>query len=158
MRALQSLAVAGLLVASAAPALAVDVVSARDPLGVLDALSQIGYPGGKLEKLDDGRTTISIQISGSPTYIDFYDCDANLAGCDTLYLFYAMNLKDGTTLQKANEWNFREITGRVSLDGNGDPKLDYAISTYSGIPVAVFEQSIRLWDRKVGQVKDFFDF
>ena len=54
--------------------------------------------------------------------------------------------------------NATEITGRVSLDENGDPQLDYALSTFEGISESVFEQSVKLWDRKIGDMKDYFDF
>jgi opacity protein-like surface antigen len=150
-------AAAALTAVLAAPAFAADV-SAKDPQSVLDALAAAGYQGAALSKTDSGRSTISVQVSGSPTYIDFYDCASDFTECYTLLFVYAMDLKDGTTLEKANEWNSKEITGRVSLDRDRDPALDYAFSTFEGISQAVFEQNLRLWDKKVGQVKDFFDF
>ena len=142
---------------SAAPALAANV-TAKDPQTVIDALSAAGYQGAKLTKTDSGRSSIEVQISGSPTYIDFYDCANDMTECYTLLFVYAMDLTDGTTLEKANEWNAQEITGRVSLDRDRDPALDYAFSTFEGVSQDVFEQNVKLWDKKVGQVKDFFDF
>ena len=50
------------------------------------------------------------------------------------------------------------LTGRVSLDDNGDPQLDYAVSTFEGISPSVFEQTVKLWDRKIGDMKDYFHF
>jgi hypothetical protein len=144
---------------SAAPAMAQDkLVTASDPQSVLDALQAAGYQGAELSKTDNGRSSISVQLSGSPTYIDFYDCAKDMTGCYTLLFIYAMDLDDGTTLEKANEWNAQEISGRVYLDSDRDPALDYSVSTFEGISQAVFEQNLRLWDRKVGEVKDFFDF
>ncbi|MEO6012385.1 MAG: YbjN domain-containing protein, partial [Devosia sp.] len=122
------------------------------------ALTSLGYQGGKLTKTKSGRSSIEIQISGSPTYIDFYDCADDFTDCYTLLFLYAMDLKAGTTLEKANEWNSQEITGRVSLDSELDPSIDLSLTTFDGIPTAVFEQNVKLWDKKVGQVKDFFDF
>jgi hypothetical protein len=143
----------------AAPAMAQDkLVTAKDPQSVLDALQAAGYQGAELSKTDSGRSSIKIQISGSPTYIDFYDCANDMTECYTLLFIYAMDLDDGTTLEKANEWNAQEITGRVSLDRDRDPALDHTLSTFEGISQSVFEQNLRLWDRKVGDVKDFFDF
>ncbi len=141
------------------PALAQDkLVTAMNPQSVLDGLAAAGYQGAELNKLKSGRSSISVQISGSPTYIDFYDCADDMTDCYTLLFVYAMDLADGTTLEKANEWNATEITGRVSLDSEGDPALDYAFSTYDGVSQTVFERNVKLWDRKVGHVKDFFDF
>jgi hypothetical protein len=150
-------AAAALAALSVTPALAANV-TAKDPKSVLDALAAAGYQGAELSKTDSGRSSIKVQISGSPTYIDFYDCAKDMTDCYTLLFVYAMDLTDGTTLEKANEWNAQEITGRVSLDRDRDPALDYAFSTFEGVTQEVFEQNVKLWDRKVGQAKDFFDF
>ena len=142
---------------SVAPALAAHV-TAKDPQSVLDGLAAAGYQGAELSKTDSGRSSIKVQISGSPTYIDFYDCAKDMTECYTLLFVYAMDLTDGTTLEKANEWNAQEITGRISLDRDRDPALDYAFSTFEGVSQEVFTENVKLWDRKVGQAKDFFDF
>jgi hypothetical protein len=154
----RTIAAAALFAAVGTPVMAADMVTATDPESVVAALGEIGYQGAKLEPLNNGRPSISVKISGSPTYIDFYDCAEDMTGCRTLLFVYAMDLKDGTTLKKANDWNADQITGRVYLDENGDPTLDYAFSTFDGVTVGVFEENVKLWDTKVGQVKDFFDF
>lgn len=133
------------------------LVSAREPQTVLNALSNLGYPG-KMEKMNSGRASIAVTISGLKTYIDFYDCDDDLGDCYTLLFNVSLDLKKGTTLDKANEWNSKQITGRVWLDDNLDPTLDFAFSTFNGVPVDNFEQNVKLWDKKIGDLKDFFDF
>jgi hypothetical protein len=108
--------------------------------------------------MDSGRTSISVQISGLKTYIDFYDCADDLTDCYTLLFNVALDLRKGTTMEKANEWNSKQITGRVWLDDNLDPTLDFAFSTFKGVPADTFEQNVKLWDKKIGDLKDFFDF
>jgi hypothetical protein len=132
-------------------------VTARDPQTVLAELKNLGYPG-KLEKMDSGRTSIAVQISGLKTYIDFYDCADDLTDCYTLLFNVSLDLKKGTTLDKANEWNSKQITGRVWLDDSKDPTLDFSLSTFNGIPADAFDQNVKLWDKKIGDLKDFFDF
>lgn len=156
MKLLPALATAAAMFTSTGAALAADV-TARDPQTVLDALSALGYRG-TLEKMDSGRTSIAVPISGLNTFIDFYDCDDKLEDCYTLLFVVVLDLKDGATLNQANSWNAKEITGRVSLDDNGDPQLDYAVSTFEGISESVFEQTVKLWDRKLGDMKDYFHF
>lgn len=133
------------------------LVTARDPQSVMTALSNLGYPA-KLEKMNSGRTSLAVTISGLKTYIDFYDCADDLTDCYTLLFNVSLDLKKGTTLDKANEWNSKQITGRVWLDDNQDPTLDFAFSTFNGVPVDNFEQNVKLWDKKIGDLKDFFDF
>jgi len=132
-------------------------ISARDPQSVMDALKTLGYPG-KLEKMDSGCTSIAVQVSGLKTYIDFYDCADDLTDCYTLLFNVSLDLKKGTTLDKANEWNSKQITGRVWLDDNKDPTLDYSFSTFNGVSEDTFDQNVKLWDKKIGDLKDFFDF
>jgi len=132
-------------------------ISARDPQSVMDALKTLGYPG-KLEKMDSGRTSIAVQVSGLKTYIDFYDCADDLTDCYTLLFNVSLDLKKGTTFDKANEWNSKQITGRVWLDDNKDPTLDYSFSTFNGVSEDTFDQNVKLWDKKIGDLKDFFDF
>lgn len=160
MKLIRALGAALLMFAATGPTVAagdVTTVTARDPQTVLDALAELGYRG-KLEKMDSGRASIAVAISGLNTFIDFYDCDDKMEDCYTLFFVVLLDLKDGATLATANKWNAQEITGRVSLDDNGDPQLDYALSTFEGIPYSVFEQSVKLWDRKIGDFKDFFNF
>ena len=133
------------------------MIPARDPQTVLKALSNLGYPG-KLEKMTSGRASIAVTISGLKTYVDFYDCDDNLGDCYTLLFNVSLDLKKGTTLEKANEWNSKQITGRVWLDDNKDPTLDFAFSTFNGVPADAFDQNVKLWDKKIGDLKDFFNF
>jgi hypothetical protein len=132
-------------------------VGARAPDSVLAELKNLGYPG-KLEKMDSGRTSISVQISGLKTYIDFYDCADDLTDCYTLLFNVSLDLKKGTTLDKANEWNSKQITGRVWLDDSKDPTLDFSLSTFNGLSADTFDQNVKLWDKKIGDLKDFFDF
>lgn len=156
MKLLPALAAAAAMFATAGTSLAADV-TARDPQTVLDALVALGYRG-TLEKMDSGRVSIAVPISGLNTFVDFYDCDDKMEDCYTLLFVVLLDLKEGATLTKANQWNATEITGRVSLDENGDPQLDYALSTFEGISASVFEQALKLWDRKIGDMKDYFDF
>ncbi|HZY50813.1 MAG TPA: YbjN domain-containing protein [Devosia sp.] len=134
-----------------------DLVTATNPQSVLDALSAAGYPG-KLDKMDSGRTSIAVKISGLNTFIDFYDCADDLTDCYTLLFNVSLDLKEGTTLDEANKWNSDQITGRVWLDKNNDPTLDFALSTFKGMPADTFEQNLKLWDTKIGDFKDAFHF
>jgi hypothetical protein len=148
--------VAGAASNTNAPAAGGDV-SATDPQSVIDALSAAGYPG-KLEKLQSGRTSIAVKVSGLNTFIDFYDCADDLTDCYTLLFNVSLDLKDGATLAAANDWNSNQITGRVWLDKSNDPTLDYSVSTFKGMSADTFEETLKLWDTKIGDFKDAFHF
>jgi len=132
-------------------------VTASDPQSIIDALTAAGYPG-KLDKLESGRTSIAVKVSGLNTFIDFYDSAEDLTECYTLLFNVSLDLKDGATLAAVNDWNSTQITGRVWLDKNNDPTLDYSVSTFKGMSRDTFEQTIKLWDTKIGDFKDAFHF
>lgn len=133
------------------------MVTATNPQSVLDALSAAGYVG-KFAPMDNGRQSISLKISGLNTFIDFYDCADDYTDCYTLLFNVSLDFKDGSTEQQANDWNSQQITGRVWLDKNNDPTLDFSLSTFGGISQDVFEQNVKLWDTKIGDFKDAFHF
>jgi hypothetical protein len=136
---------------------AAGTVTATNPHSVLDALAAAGYPG-KLDKMDSGRSSIAVKISGLNTFIDFYDCADDLTDCYTLLFNVSLDLKEGSSLDEANKWNSDQITGRVWLDKNNDPTLDFSLSTFKGMPADTFEQNLKLWDTKIGDFKDAFHF
>jgi len=138
-------------------ALAPGEVAAKDPESILAALSKLGYPG-TMDKMQDGRPSISVQISGLKTFVDFYDCADDLTDCYTLLFNVSLDLKGSATLDQANQWNSKEITGRVWLDDKKNPTLDFALSTFDGISEDAFDQNVKLWDKKIGDLKDFFKF
>ena len=132
-------------------------VTARDPQTVLDELKNLGYVG-KLDKMDAGNPTIVVNISGGKTFIDFYNCADDKTDCYTLLFNVGLNLDKGTTLEKANEWNSRKIAGRVWLDDDKDPTLDFTFSTFNGVPAETFDENIKSWDQMIADFKHFFDF
>lgn len=140
-----------------APADDAGLVTAEDPQTVVDALEALGYPA-ELGALDDGSPTISLRIAELNTYIDFYDCDDDMADCYTLLFGVDLDLKDGTTPGRVNEWNRKHVIGRVWTDDNADPTLDQALSTYDGISTDVFASNVKTWAEVVEQFKTFFDF
>lgn len=151
-------AAAALVLGTMAPAYAqVETVTAKDPQTVLDALREIGYRG-ELSKMDSGRSSIAVQLQGIETYIDFYDCADDLTDCYTLLFIAILDLDTPATMSKANDWNAQAVTGKVSIDDEGDPQLDFSLSTYEGISLNVFKENLELWERRVGEMKDFFDF
>lgn len=152
----RSLAFAAALVAAlATPVLAADV-TARNPEGVRQALADLGY-APELTTGSNGASAISLTVDGSPSYVDFWNCDDDKTNCETLMLVYGMDLKDGTTAEQANKWNFDTIHGFVYLDENNDPWLNLTIGTGNGISEELFATIMRTWRNRIGDARDFFD-
>ena len=140
-----------------APAGAQDTVLA-DPDVVAEALSHFGYHPEIMTDSDDS-TYVSFAVSGSTTRIRFYQCDDARANCKTMLFSYGMNLPDGTTLEKVNEWNSGDLYVLVYADDDMDPIANMTVVTSdAGISQALFGDFLEIWDVKVGDVKDYFDF
>ncbi len=142
-------------VATALPSTAA-TITARDPNSVLEALKELGYPAS-MTTAPSGGNAIEMRVEGAPSYIDFWNCDQSNRNCETLMLVYGMDLKDGTTADKANEWNADTIHGFIYLDKDSDPWLNLTIATGDGISDTLFADIMRVWRTRVGDVRKFFD-
>src|SRR5690606_24274186 len=89
--------IAAALVAS--PTLA--EVSARAPDSVMKALVTLGYQA-TMSTASDGSASIKLTIDGSPSSIEFFNCDKTGANCETLLLAYGMDLEKGASLEQVN--------------------------------------------------------
>jgi hypothetical protein len=153
---LRNFALAAAFVAAAAgPAMAQDIV-ASDPKTVLNALNQLGYQAS-MTTTANGSTSIEMKVEGSPTYVDFWNCDDDKTNCRSIMLVYGIDLTDGTTAEKANEWNADTIHGFIYLDKSNDPWLNMTIPIYDGISSSLFENVMRIWRSRVGDMRKFFD-
>lgn len=152
-----ALLVAALAAVSMTSAARAADVTAHDPQGVLTALGKLGYQA-ELKTGTDGASSISLTIDGSPSSIQFYNCDDAKANCETLLFAYGMDMTDGVTLEKANEWNLNTIHGFVYTDETADPWLNLTLPTGDGISEDLFADVMRMWRQRIGDVQDFFDF
>ena len=152
---LTALLIAASLALATTPVFAADLVTAKNPQTVLDALTAAGYPG-KLDKLGGGNPSIGITVAGEKAFIDFYDCADDNTDCLTLLFNVGLHFKNGTTLDKANGWNSKEVTGRVWLNSDLDPIMDFSLTTGDGVSADVFNQNVELFATKIGQLKTYF--
>lgn len=146
---------AALAVVAISPTLA--EVTARDPQGVLGALTREGYQA-ELSPRDDGTVRISLTIDGSPSSIQFFNCDPDKTNCETLLFAYGMDLPEGVAPEKANEWNANTIHGFVYTDSDADPWLNLTLPTGPGVSDELFANVMRLWRQRIADVRAFFEF
>ena len=70
-----------------------------------------------------GDPMIRFQVNDLTAYLNFYDCDDGR--CGSLQLEVGLDLEHGTTLHVANVYNARYRYGRMLLDDEMDPYLQY---------------------------------
>lgn len=153
---LRNFALAASLVAAAAgPAMAEDIV-ASDPKTVLGALNQLGYQAS-LTTNANGSSSIEMKVDGSPSYVDFFNCNDDNTSCRSIMLVYGMDLTDGTTPEMANEWNAQTIHGFIYLDKNSDPWLEMTLPIYDGVSNSLFENVMIIWRNRIGDARKYFN-
>ncbi len=145
------------LIAQAGPTLAADTVTAKDPDVVLQALDDLGYRAS-LKTSTDGWVSIELMISGLKSYIYFDNCDGDKKNCQSLLFNFGMDLPNGTSVKKTNEWNAVTLHGFTYIDDANDPWLAMAVRTGNGISAELFADVLTTWDNRIGEVKEFFDF
>lgn len=153
---LRNFALAASFVAAAAgPAMAEDIV-ASDPKTVLGALNQLGYQAS-LTTNANGSSSIEMKVDGSPSYVDFFNCNDDNTSCRSIMLVYGMDLTDGTTPEMANEWNAQTIHGFIYLDKNSDPWLEMTLPIYDGVSNSLFENVMIIWRNRIGDARKYFN-
>jgi hypothetical protein len=140
--------------ALATSALAADI-TASDPKSVVNALNQLGYQAS-LTTAANGKNSIEMNVDGSPTYVDFYNCDEDNTNCRSIMLVYGIDLDDGTTTDKANEWNAATIHGFIYLDDKKDPWLEMTVPIYDGISESLFVNVMKVWRSRIGDMRETF--
>jgi hypothetical protein len=138
-------AVIGLLLAAAIPAAAAErgeSVNAAQPAGMVIALMNAGYDA-ELGRDSRGAPMIRVATQAYPLTIAFYGCDEQTQrNCDSVQLI--------TGLDRAQPWTAESAVAlmrayrfiAVNLDEEGDPILTWDIYTGSGIPAAVFLETV----------------
>lgn len=112
---------APLLMLAAAPALAdgghgMTGPEAMTVLENMELSPELGEDGA-------GDPLIRFSLNGLNAYLNFYDCTQGR--CGSLQLQVALDLDNGTSLQVANVYNSRYRYGRMLLDDDMDPFLQY---------------------------------
>jgi len=140
----RAFAVAACLLIPAVPAQA-QTIAAADPASIENALRVMGYLP-KLETDKAGEPVIRSTLEGLKYSIYFYGCDTG-KNCQHIQFSIAFETETPLTADLMNDWNSSRNVGQAFLDRNGDPVLEYYITTSGGLPVAAFDRIVSQWSR-----------
>ncbi|PCD76511.1 YbjN domain-containing protein [Pseudothioclava arenosa] len=141
--------------ALAAPAANAQVMADVDVIAVF--LQEFGLPTEKTVD-PDGDPKIESRIEGTRFAVYFYGCD-NGKECDSIQFSTGFDLKEPMTLEAANAWNRDKRFGKVYLDEDGDPYIEYDVNTdFDGIGSENFDDSIDLWRALLAEFRDYIDW
>ena len=95
-----------------------------------------------------GDPQIKFVINDLNAYLNFYDCSEGR--CGSLQLQVGLDLEHGTTLQVANVYNSRFRYGRVSLDDEMDPFLQYDFEVLHSDHAAQIRSQVEIFGQLLG--------
>lgn len=116
-------------------------------------LQKGGYKA-ELTKDDGGDPLINSAAGGQNFKIYFYDCD-EAKRCKALQFSVGFDMKEGLTLEKANEWNRKNRYLKVYLDDDLDPYVQYDINVNAGRTMSGLDDDFGVW---TGMLDDFTTF
>jgi len=136
---------AGALLLAAAPLGAQTgegMVTAKNPQGIVDALTAAGYDA-ELTEDGMGDPLIVTELSGWSSRIYFYGCDeTSHDGCDAVQFSTGFDREQPWTAEEAIALTRQYRFTGIYLDDEGDPYLVWDVVTGDGIPTPVFLASV----------------
>ena len=151
-RGLRGAAIALAAAAAAMPAAGEargETVSAAQPAGLVIALMNAGYDA-ELARDARGAPLVQVTTAGYPFTIAFYGCDETTwRECDSLQLITGLDRAQPWTAESALALMRAYRFVAVQLDEEGDPFLTWDIYTGSGIPAAVFLETVSRFEGAV---------
>jgi hypothetical protein len=135
---------------------AAQMVRADRPETIVRYLQNEGYRA-VLEEDKRGNPYISSGINGWNYDIYFLDCEDD-GTCHSVKFLMGFDLPAGTTLEAANRYNYNRPLGSLSLDDQGDPWLEWVVSTRGGLMKNNFDDVLEWWATAVNWMEEDFPF
>lgn len=119
------------------------LLTAADPFGIARAMQKIGYRA-ELKTDGAGDPMIVSGAAGFEFQIFFYGCDDG-RGCSSMQFAAGFDLAEPLSLSVVNEWNRTRRFGAAYLDEEGDPFLQYDLTTTGGLTEENFADAVDWW-------------
>lgn len=131
-------------------------ISPADPQAIVDAMQKLGYRA-ELTTDDQGDPKIKSAASGANFSVYFYGCTSG-KDCTSIQFSAGFDTDKGLDMQVANDWNTKKRYGKVYLDDERDPYIEMDVNMEGGIPNALFEDNLSIWDRMLADFQAHIDW
>ena len=137
---------------STAPAYSVELITAEDPMVILETIR--GFGSAELKKDSEGDPMISGRVEGTKFGVYFYGCQRGKDCDDIQFIAYFMDPK--VPLSEINDYNMKKRFGKVAIDGDGDLRVSMTVNLDYGVSRANFEDTVVFWTLVLGAAKKHF--
>lgn len=118
-------------------------------------LQEAGYRA-ELTEDSTGDPLIRTGLDGTDVNIWFYNCSDGT--CNNIRFTVGLNLTNGTTLERVNEYNEGYIFGTVTMDDENDPWLRLTHNVADGVTAENLEYVVGRYEAALRTFKDHFNF
>ncbi|MBP6362069.1 MAG: YbjN domain-containing protein [Novosphingobium sp.] len=136
----------------AAPAMAKNVTADLDQIN--EVMKGAGYKSEVKEK--DGERYITVEASGYRFLLFAFGCDDAKKKCKSVQFFAVFNPSTKPTLEAMNTYARQNRWGRVYLDKDGDPAIEFDLDLeQGGMSGELFLDNVAYWEAIMVAFADF---
>jgi Putative bacterial sensory transduction regulator len=133
-------------------------ITASKPRLIARTMSDEGYKA-KLETLEsDNSPVIRSKSSGTNWSLYFYGCDKDGEGCTTIQFHVSYNMTDGMSAESVNSWNRNKRFGKVYLDDEQDPAMEWDVNLDFGVTPKNLLDSVDWWVLTMGNFEEYIEW
>lgn len=102
-----------------------------------------------------GDVMLTSRLEGISFDVYFYGCGKNVP-CDSIQFSAGFDMPNGLTPAQINEWNRDRRYGKVYVDDQGDPYIEYDINLDGdGVGAKNFDTSLEIWHSLINDFRTF---
>lgn len=106
---------------------------------------------------DYGDPRLTSRLEGTRFSVYFYDCEQG--SCESIQFTAGFDLDTPMPLQRVNDWNRDKRFGKVYLDDEGDPYVEYDVNLdLDGVGARNFDDTLDIWRQVLTEFRDHIDW
>ncbi len=118
-------------------------------------LQDLGY---RAELGEDSVGDPKIRTSMNGFTVNIYTYNCNSGHCQNIQFRVGLDLRDGTTLERVNEYNSTKIYGTAWMDDENDPWLDLLHNVADGVTAENLKYTVERFEQATQTFADHFKF
>jgi hypothetical protein len=121
----------------------------------VEVLREMGH-SATLEEDSQGDPMVIFHVSGVKCSVMFYGCEGHRCSSITFRVGFRTHGADRPGLGRVNEWNRKKRYGKVYLDDERDPILEYDMDFAGGEARDQFAAGVERWQSVLSDFRQFF--
>jgi hypothetical protein len=121
----------------------------------VEILRDLGHTAS-LDEDSQGDPMVVFQLRGTKCYLLFYGCEGRRCSSITFRVGFRTHGPDKPHMGRVNEWNRKKRFGKVYLDDERDPILEYDIEFAGAEAREQFTAGLARWESVLAEFRQFF--